>query len=188
MPNHPFRKPKRDDDPFVDFFADFEKEFSRMQQYMNALFEDALKNADIPKGETRPGNPFVYGFSMRIGPDGKPHIEQFGNTNNGPARSTEVAIDGGREPITDLIEHPDHFSVTVELPGVEKEDIQVWVADQKLTIKVESASRKYYKEIELPAPVKSDSTEATFKNGVLDVTVKREERPKAPTGKRVNVK
>jgi HSP20 family protein len=185
LPSNPFRKPKRDDDPFADFFADFEKEFARMQTYMNSLMEEALKNAEIPKGENRPGNPFVYGFSLRIGPDGKPQIEQFGNT---PRPSPEIAVEGGREPITDLIQHPEHYSVTVELPGVEKEDIQVWVADQRLTIKVDTAARRYYKEIDLPGPVKSDTTDATFKNGVLDVTVKRDQPRQAPAGTRVNVK
>jgi HSP20 family protein len=183
----PFRRKKDDDDPFADFFADFEKEFSRMQHYMNDLIEEALKNADVPKGAAKPGNPFMYGFTMRLGPDGKPRIEPFGNT---PAtHSPEVAVEGGREPLTDLIEHDDHYAMTVELPGVEREDIQVFATDHKLTIKVDTAARRYFKEVDLGAAVKPDSTGATFKNGVLDVMVKKQERrPPAESGFRVNVK
>ena len=183
----PFRRKKDDDDPFADFFADFEKEFSKMQAYMNEIFADALKNADVPKGAAQPGNPFMYGFTMRLGPDGKPRIEQFGNTH--PVPKAEVSVEGGREPITDLIEQDDHFTITVELPGVEREDVQVFATEHKLTIKVASAARKYYKEVELAAAVRADTTSATFKNGVLDVTIqKQEKRPPEERGFRVNVK
>ena len=56
--------------------------------------------------------PFVYGFSMRVGPDGKPHIEKFGNTEaspfdmsaRAPAGGSSEAPGGSREPLTDVIE------------------------------------------------------------------------------------
>ena len=181
----PARKPRKDDDPFGDLFADFDREFRRMQAYMNDIFADAIKNAQVPRGANQPGNPFVYGFTMRLGPDGRPHIEQFGNT---AVRRPEVAVEGGREPITDVIEHDDHLSVTVELPGVEKEDVQVYATEALLTIKVDAAGRKYYKEIALPAKVRPETTEATFKNGVLDVALRKVERRGADPGHRVNVK
>lgn len=190
MPAPPPRRPAKDDDPFGDIFADFDKEFRRIQEQMNAFFEAAMKNADVPKGRERPGNPFVYGFTMRMGPDGKPHFEQFGNTPRivAPGRSPEIAVEG-REPITDVLEHEDKVTVTCELPGVEKEDIQVFATETRLTIRVDTPARKYRKEVELPARCKPDSTEATFKNGVLDVTVQKERSspPKEP-GRRVNVK
>jgi HSP20 family protein len=188
----PTRKPRKEDDnPFGDLFADFDREFRRMQEQMNQLFEAALRNADVPKGPMRPGNPFMYGFTLRLGPDGRPHIEHFGNT---PAARPEVAveggrIEGGREPVTDLIEHPDHFSITMELPGIEKEDVQVFATEERLTLKVDTATRRYYKEVGLPAKVVPESCEATFKNGVLDVTLqKRETRSPPERGHRVNVK
>lgn len=188
--DNPFGKRRKGDDPLDDIFADFDREFRRMQEHMNDLFEHALKNADIPKGKAQPGNPFVYGFTMRLGPDGKPRIEQFGNTPRAgiQAGKPEVTLEG-REPITDVIEHDDHVSVTCELPGVEKEDIQVFATEQELSIKVDTAQRKYHKVLQLPAKCKADTTDATFKNGVLDVTVQKERRssPKEP-GRRVNVK
>lgn len=184
----PSRKPRKEDDedPMGDLFRDFDQEFRRMQEYMNSFFQEALKHADIPKGAGQPGNPFVYGFTMRLGPDGKPHFEQFGNTPK--VGRPEVAVEGGREPITDLIEHADHITLTAELPGVEKDDVQVYATEDKLTLKVDTAARKYYKEIALPAPVQPDSTEATFKNGVLDVSIRKQERSPPRRGHRVNVK
>lgn len=189
-PPDPFRRRRKEDDPFGDLFAEFDREFRRMQEQMNQLFEAALRGAEVPKGAARPGNPFVYGFTMRLGPDGKPRIEQFGNLPHGLARRPEVAVEGAREPVTDVIEHDDRLSLTLELPGVEREDVQVFATEERLTIKVDAAGRKYYKEVELPAKVKPDTTEATFKNGVLDVTLQKqaERAPPPERGHRVNVK
>ena len=184
------RKP-RDDDPFGDIFADFEKEFQRMQETMNTFFEQALKNADIPKGNAKPGNPFVYGFTLRLGPDGRPHFDQFGNTTRvGPTLGTSAQmVPESREPITDVLEHDDHVTITAELPGVEKQDVQVYATEDQLTIKVDTAQRKYAKVVGLPARVVPTTTEATFKNGVLDVTVQKERKgPPRDPGHRVNVK
>jgi HSP20 family protein len=179
----------RDDDPFRDLFADFDREFRRMQAHLNDVFQQAMKDAnapDAPRGSGVPGNPFVYGFTMRLGPDGRPRVEQFGNVPH-PFRP-EAVVEGGREPITDLIDQGESLAVTVELPGAEKEDVQLFATDQQLTIKVDTAARKYYKELALPAPVRPDSTQATFKNGVLDVTLQKQRREPPSTGHRVGVK
>lgn len=183
----PFRRDKKDEeDPFADLFAEFDKEFRRMQLHLNEIFSEAFRGMDVPKGAGQPGNPFVYGFTMRMGPDGRPRIEQFGNVPH-PLRP-EAVVEGGREPITDVIDHGEALSITVELPGVQREDIQVHCTEDRLTIKVDTAARKYFKELDLPGRVRPDSTEATFKNGVLDVTVQKERREPAATGKRVDVK
>jgi len=190
----PIRSGKRDEnrdegDPFRDLFKDFEKDFAQMQEQLNAIMQDAVKQlTEQGFGKAgQPGSPFVYGFSMRLGPDGKPRFEQFGNTLHAPGAKPEVAVEGGREPLTDVLDHEDSITVTVELPGVEKTDIQVYATEQQLTIKVDTATRKYYKELALPAAVKPDSTQATFKNGVLDVTIQKQERSPPAQGRRVDV-
>jgi hypothetical protein len=58
----------------AEFFAQFEKEFARMQGMVNKMMEDAMKHASGPQRE----QPFVYGFSMRIGKDGVPNLTPFG--------------------------------------------------------------------------------------------------------------
>jgi HSP20 family protein len=62
-------------------------------------------------------------------------------------------------------------SITVEIPGVEKNDIDLSVVGQTLKIKVDSAERRYFKEVQLPAHVDPGSTKATYNNGVLDITL-----------------
>ena len=98
-----------------------------------------------------------------------------------------------REPAIDLIDEGDHFLLVVELPGVDKEDVELYVTRDSVTIKAEKKGGKerkggnyyvrervhsaYYRTITLPEPVIPEETKATFRNGVLEVTLKKE-RPK----------
>ncbi|MDX1534375.1 MAG: Hsp20/alpha crystallin family protein, partial [Thermoplasmata archaeon] len=79
----------------------------------------------------------------------------------------------GREPMTDVMDRGDTVSVTVELPGVEKEDIDLRTTPERLTIKVDTEERQYHKEVDLDAPVDPKSVRATYKNGVLDILLKK---------------
>lgn len=181
------REGRRDRDPFSDrffqdFFRSFDQELDRMRSMFNDLFQTALKDLDETKGQAPFRQPLVYGFTMKVGPDGRPRFEEFGNTKPWQADAVE-----GREPLTDVIEADDHVAVTMELPGVAKDDINLHVAKEHLTVRVETASRKYRKSVELPAPVKPETTEATYKNGILDITVKRAEG-RSEEGHRVNIR
>lgn len=176
-----WRKKHRGGDPF----AEFEAEFEQMRTYFNKVFQDVVRNAHALPREMTPGQPFVYGFSMRVGPDGKPQIQQFGNT--GPVGPAPGGVPGEvlREPITDVLEMDHEVAITAELPGVEKKDINLHVAESRVTLRVD-APRKYHKVIELPAKVKPGTAKATYKNGILDVTIERAEKREDP-GHRVNI-
>ena len=151
-------------DPFfTEFFQNFDRELDRMRSMFNDVFQNAVKNAETMKGQ-----PYVYGFTMRVGPDGRPQFQEFGNTK--PFRPETL---DGREPITDVIEAKDHVAVTLEIPGVDREDINLSATKDRLTVRVDTANRKYFKEVALPVRVKPETTEATYKNGVLDITIKR---------------
>ena len=173
----------RDDffDPWGDdFFGfDIEREFRRMEEWINRIMRE------FGRGEIR--GPYVYGFSMRIGPDGKPQIQEFGNV---PRRIPGVSEDMAeyREPLVDVMEDDKTISVTAELPGVSKDDIDLNLSDdnQTLVIKVDSPDRKYYKEVVLPAKVKPNKVKATYKNGILDVVFERE-KPKETKGRRIKI-
>ena len=167
-----------------DFFADFEKEFARMQGMMNKIMEDAMKHAESPQRE----QPFVYGFSMRIGKDGIPHLTPFGSAaQNVPGiGATDATVsEEVREPLSDVIEGEREVSVTVELPGVEKGDVSLHVAEEAITVRVDKGARRYHKQIRLPCKVQPNTAKATFKNSILDVTIQRASR--ADPGHRVSI-
>ena len=64
-----------------------------------------------------------------------------------------------------------YLNITYELPGINKNDIDLKVSEQNVIRNVSNGSRKYFKEIESEYKLKPDTTEAKFVNGILDVKV-----------------
>ena len=103
-------------------------------------------------------------------------------------------FDGAFSPAIDVVEEQDNFLVKVDLPGLSKDDVSVTIQDNFLTIKGErkyDAEKKdsnyYHRErvygsftrtIELPAHVDAGKIQATFRNGVLHVTLPKTEEAK----------
>ncbi len=102
----------------------------------------------------------------------------------------------GWSPALDLYEDKDNLFVRVEVPGFRKEDLELSYHDGSLTIsgerKAETKSEptqahrterflgRFHRSIALPKPVKMDRIKATYKDGVLAVTLPKTEeaRPK----------
>jgi len=154
--------PKKRRSPFGSLF-DLDFDFDKLEEEMERMMREAQKG-----GRFEQNTPFVYGFSMRVGPDGKPVVNEFGNVPRGKKEHMEE-----REPLVDVIDQAKEVSVIVELPGVEKHDIKLEAKGETLSVKVDTKERKYSKEIPLPAQVKPDSAKATYKNGVLEVTLQK---------------
>ena len=174
---------------FRSFFEEFEKMFREIDEEMRREFEeiskrtpsDLIREKKLPDGRTvREWGPFVYGYSITIGPDGKPRIREFGNIKPtaGPDRP-RIDIREEREPLVDVMETDGEVKVIAELPGVEKKDIKLHGTETSLTISVDTPQRKYYKEVELPVKVDPKKAKSSYKNGVLEVSLpKKEEKPK----------
>ena len=166
------KRNRRRRNPF-DLFG-FDDDFERMFQEMERMMEKAFR---FPMDKMEPGKSFVHGFSVRIGPDGKPRIQEFGNHHIKSEEGKE-AISEEREPLTDVIECDEEVSVTMELPGVEKKDIDLKATKDQLEISVDTPMRKYHKIVHFNVEVKPKTTKATYKNGVLDVTIQRKNQTK----------
>lgn len=113
----------------------------------------------------------VYGFSVKVGGGGKPHIEPFGNVikkgTQGPV------VEDEREPMADVFDEEDHVMVVVELPGVDEGDIQFKVRDTLLSLSARRGDRKYAKEIRLPAACAEAGASAACRNGVFELKLKK---------------
>ena len=170
--------------------GDIAEAFKEMEEMMTKQFEniskispeDLVREQTLPNGtQVKSWGPFVYGYSVTVGPDGKPKVTEFGNLK--PETSTKPQLDAEekREALADVIPGENEIRVIVELPGVEKEDIKLSGKADKLTISVDAHERKYYKEVELPAKVDIKKATSKYKNGVLDITVpkKKEEQTKS---------
>ncbi len=131
-------------------------------------FEKFLPRFRLPSGFEKKG-PYIFGFSMGVGPDGKPIIREFGNKpgfdfKRGPKIKEE------REPLVDIMETNDEVIVVAETPGIEKEEITLRGTEKELEIK---AGEKFYKKLRLPVEVITDQAKANYKNGVLEVRLPR---------------
>src|SRR4051795_7337204 len=120
-----------------DFFSsrDVFREFDEMQREMQRMynqFTEIQSNAPkelIREYETKEGNkvrevgPIVYGYSMTIGPDGKPHVQEFGNIKAGKNISghnldiQKPYVTAERDPISDVTSTDKEIKIVVEIPG-----------------------------------------------------------------------
>jgi HSP20 family protein len=173
------RRKKTRRNPF-DFF-NLDDDFDRIFKEMESIFNRVFSNLD--QDWMKPGSSFIHGFHIHIGPDGKPRITEFGNRAVKTQDGLPVISDE-REPLTEIIEGDEEITVTAEIPGVNKEDIDLRVTNRNLEIKVDTSQRKYHKKLDLPCDVIPNTTKATYKNGVLDVIMKRKEKSE---GQKVNI-
>ena len=104
-------------------------------------------------------------------------------------------------PALDISERKDAYLVTVELPGVEADDLDITMEDGLLTIqgerhfahdsseqqfhRVERRYGAFRRSITLPAQVQAEQIEASFDNGVLQILVPKMEEAKP---KRIQVR
>ncbi len=117
-------------------------------------------------------------------------------------RSPRVSV-SVREPLVDLLDEGDKFRLVVELPGMSKEDIDVRVTEDSVTIRAEKKGSReekgknyfirertyatYYRTIPLPEPVIPEETKARYNNGVLEIVLKKVRPGKSEEGYKVNV-
>jgi len=174
------------------FFPDIERMVEDMEREISEMFKemermiprDMVREFQMPDGTIRREyGPFVYGYSMKIGPDGRPIIREFGNIK--PSFGVEgrppLNLQEQREPLVDIIDEAERIRVIAELPGVEKEDINLYATPRTLTISVDTPQRKYYKELELPVEVDESSAKSTYKNGILEVIFNKKKERKMGT-------
>ena len=174
---------------FSSFFEEMDEIMREMERMLEEMFKgyretlpsELIRERKLPDGRiVREFGPVVYGYSITIGPDGKPVIREFGNVKpslKGFRPSLDIKME--REPLVDIMSDNGNIKVIAELPGVEKEDIKLHATSKTLTISVDTPQRKYYKELELPAEVDPKTAKSIYRNGVLEVTLaKIKEKPK----------
>jgi HSP20 family protein len=182
---------KRGKDPFSGDIDDMFKEMERMmdeelKDFTEKVPKDYIKERKLPDGSTvKELGPFVHGYSMKIGPDGKPEIQEFGNIKKSLQGTPQVKEE--REPLVDIVDMDKEIHVVAELPGVEKTDIKLHGTDDSLTISVDTPQNKYYKDVALPAKVKVEEAKSTYKNGVLEVVLPKVEPNNNPKGQQIDI-
>ena len=192
--------------PFDEWFGPRKKRFGswfpdidEMMREMEKMMQQAFRNVEqqVPKnlvrerkmedGSTvREMGPIVYGYSVKIGPDGKPVVRKFGNIDAFPnLLGGGMAVKGEREPLIDVIRGEGEIRVVAEVPGVAKEELKVTADENTVTIESVSGEQRYHKRIDLPETIDPKTAKSSYKNGILEVSVKT--RTKGSGGVQINI-
>jgi len=155
-----------------EMMKEMEKEFMALADPENRLPKELVREKRAEDGSvTREIGPIVHGYSMTVGPDGKPVIREFGNVKRSRSKEWREAISDTREPLVDVVEGAKEVRVLAELPGARKQDIELTVEGRTLVISADTPARRYRKELELPYAVGLEGSKSTFNNGILEVTL-----------------
>jgi HSP20 family protein len=111
-----------------------------------------------------------------------------------PERWSLPAVLDIEPPVVDFYKEKDELVVKAELPGMDKQDIEINVTDHTVTIEGEKKKeekieeKNYYRSerffgsfrrtLELPAGVQAEKAKASFKNGILEVRLPKTEAAK----------
>ena len=197
-----------DMDPFR-AFEEKEEEMGRMfgqfQDIQTNAPKELVREYQTPDGaKVREVGPIVYGYSMTIGPDGKPKVREFGNVNSLGQAMGRAGIEGGsinknndkngdnsqitveREPLVDVNVSDKEVKVVMEMPGVKKEEIKINAYDGEVEVIANDPQRKYHKAIELPQYADIETVKSTYNNGILEITFNKREETK-PKGREIKV-
>ncbi len=120
---------------------------------------------------------------------------------------TSASVKSARYPAVDVVEKENHFGLSVELPGYGKDDVEIKVDNNLLTISAsevkeaendnkkekesvryimhERSGRSFTRTFVLPKEVNKEKIEASFENGLLELVI-----PKAPKAepKKISIK
>ncbi len=183
---------RRDDiwDPFGDW--DWENPFGlslfghrspfhRTFEDFDRVFELAEKGELPPVGE---GGPYIYASSTYVGPDGIPQHKEVKNFEGelptaspfsrlGWRDQRKALPEGSQRPHYEIQTSEKELTLTVDLPGLSKKDIELETSGSSLHLKgeVEGTQRKYRLDLKLPKPVIPGRSKASFKNGILDLVL-----------------
>lgn len=149
-----------DDEVFRDINSFYkrlmERMFKEIQEFGENIGSEQLKGTWDVKPINEPG---VEGYVAR---------GQF-QTGSQPTLTPRSTLEEEvREPLTDVFEEKEHVKVYLELPGVEKSDIQLNVTESVVEVKAGS----FAETVKLPTvDVDTEKALASYKNGVLEVTI-----------------
>ena len=203
FPRNKKNKNNNDDDKkdsFDDFLSPFDDFFSEIDDIFDKTFSsfsfdtNLWNNPDLKKELENKGHVY-YGYSARVGSDGKPNVKVWSNIPN-PEKyglkprlswnvdESEKFLDSTNnlkeqlDPNMEVIKDPEKelIKIIIELPGVKKEDLKLKKFNNMLILKASCERRSYYKEIALKEDPESIKTK--YNNGVLEITIKPKKQVK----------
>lgn len=149
-----------------------ERMFREMQGFERSIRDGRLKE----QWDIRPiQGPGIRGYTARG------HFQLGDYPTRIPRRLTEEK----RDPLTDVFEEDENIKIYIELPGVEKEGIQLNVTERSAEVK----AGNFFKTVELPSRnVDFEKSTANYKNGVLEITIPKIKKTPSEDEKKRTIK
>ncbi|MCL1810810.1 MAG: Hsp20/alpha crystallin family protein [Methanomassiliicoccaceae archaeon] len=140
----------------------FGEDLESLAKRLEKMFSDmeSLRGTDIK----------AYGYVMYRDSAGNRYVKEYGNLLDRPE-------DVAEEPLIDVSLEHGAVRVTVEIPGVSMEDIEIGGTKSTLSISTDSGSRKFSRVLALPCDVDPDSAKAEYNNGILEVLLTPADTP-----------
>jgi len=140
---------------------------SKLEEKGGEFKQEKTFTAKGPGGKDLNG---IFGVSIRTLNGGKPVLETFGNIKKTPKGPVVEEV---REPIVDVFDEQGHVRLIAEVPGVSEEGLSVELKGDILSLSAASKDRQYAKEVLLPCPVKRETIQRSFHNGILEITLEK---------------
>lgn len=158
----------------------FDDEFNRLFKKMSSSFFNIDDIFEEFKTNGTQSGPYYYGYTMTVGPDGKPIVKEYGNV-----KPQGLPCSNSREPMVDTIvnEKEKLVKLVAEMPGVEKSDVKILVQGKSVDISAEHGDKKYQVNVPIKHKVDENTAKASYKNGILELVFKliEDEKPKGKT-------
>ncbi|PWU82627.1 MAG: heat-shock protein Hsp20 [Candidatus Nitrosopolaris wilkensis] len=176
-----------------DLFTDFEE--------VEKIFEDAFMDIKATKElmidyeiqkdvGVEEFSSFVYGYSMTMELDDRPHVREIRNIridsvgSSGSSKKRKRVskynspqITSEREPLAEVNVYDKEVKVVLEIPGVSKEHIKIQAYKNSVEVCSDHPQRKY-QVIDIPQVADIKTIRSTYKNGILEIVFKKKEKLK----------
>jgi HSP20 family protein len=142
---------------FRGLFDDMDDLMDEIEKEMEGMLKQ-FKSGSLPMNRA-----ITRGFTLEFGPEGEPFFRTFGDSGS---------IGGSREPLIEQYVDNESLRVICEVPGADKGDIKLQATEDTMDIAAETPGRSYHASFSLKEAVDPQSSEATYKNGILEVRFK----------------
>ena len=133
----------------------FNDDFDRIFRQMSSSFGNLDDVFKMLKNSSGQSGPIYFGYTVTVGPDGKPVIQEYGNVKPdelptadscGCANHSQGPIAEKRAPLIDTLvdDKEQTLKIVAEMPGVEKTDGSVVVDEGIIHIDAEHGEKKYH--------------------------------------------
>ena len=163
-------------DDFFKSFSDFHNRFMQNMLKEMKYFEEAIKSGKLK------GN---WDIKPIKGPGMKGYVARgFLKHGNDPQSIPKSLMKEEREPLTDVYNEKERMKIYIEMPGVEKEDIQLDASEGFIEVK----AKNFYKKLPIDTQdLDTEKINAKYNNGVLEINIPKIQRSEEEKKRKIEI-